>query len=766
MTAATNLGYPRIGPRRQLKRALEEHWAGETTGAALVHAARRIEEGALREQRGAGLDIVPAGDFSLYDHVLDATCLVGAVPARFGGPEHGPVDLATYFAMARGSTVPAMEMTKWFDTNYHYIVPEWTAGQRFRPAWDRPFEALGSARRAGVASVRVILLGPVSLLLLGKAKSDGLAPLRDLLPGILEVYREVVRRLAAGGADWVQFDEPCLVADRTESELAAVRRAYEVLARERGAARLSVATYFGHVGTALPTLLALPVDALALDFVDGAEGNLAALERAGAWPADKVLVAGAVNGRNVWISPLRDRLTLLRRLAEVAAPGRLQVGPSCSLLHVPLDAAAEEHLDAEVRPWLAFARQKLDEVCVLARALEKGVGAAAEALQANDEALAHRREASRLRGGEVAARLEALGAAEFDRPAPYAKRRALQARHLPLPPLPTTTIGSFPQTAEVRRLRGRWRRGELGDGPYRTALEAETRRTIALQEELGLDVLVHGEFERTDMVEYFGERLEGFLFTEHGWVQSYGSRCVKPPILYGTVRRPAPMTVDWSRFAQSCTDRPVKGMLTGPVTILQWSFVREDQPRARSCWEIALAIRDEVADLERAGIAIVQVDEPALREGLPLRRAGWPGYLEWATGAFRLATGGARPETQIHTHMCYGEFGDIIDAIAALDADVLSIENARSGAELLAVFRDHGYAAGIGPGVYDIHSPRVPPVEEMADLLRAAAAVLPADRLWVNPDCGLKTRAWPETLAALRNMVEAARRVRAAWAGA
>ncbi len=763
MTAATNLGYPRIGSRRQLKRALEEHWAGDSAAASLLGAARRIEEGALREQRAAGLDIVPAGDFSLYDHVLDAACLVGAVPDRFGDPGRGSVDLTTYFAMARGSTVPAMEMTKWFDTNYHYIVPEWTAGQRFRPAWDRPFEALAAARAAGVPSARVVLLGPVSLLLLGKAKSDGLEPLRDLLPGVLEVYRDVLRRLAAGGADWVQFDEPCLVADRAAWELEAARRAYADLARERGAARLAVVTYFGHVGAALPTLAALPVDALGLDFVHGAEGNLAALERLGTWPADKALIAGVVNGRNVWISPLRERLALLRRLREAAGPG-LQVGPSCSLLHVPLDVAAEEHLDAEVRPWLAFARQKLEEVRVLARALDGGADAGG-ALAANDEALA-RREAARLRGAGMAARLAAVGAAELDRPAPYATRRAVQARRLPLPRWPTTTIGSFPQTAEVRRLRSRWRRGELGHAPYRSALEAETRRAIALQEEIGLDVLVHGEFERTDMVEYFGERLEGFLFTEHGWVQSYGSRCVKPPVLHGTVRRQAPMTVEWARFAQSCTDRPVKGMLTGPVTILQWSFVRDDQPRSRTCWEIALAIREEVADLERAGIAVVQVDEPALREGLPLRRADWPAYLEWATGAFRLATGGARPETQIHTHMCYGEFGDIIDAIAALDADVLSIENARSGAELLAVFRDHGYAAGIGPGVYDIHSPRVPPVEEMAALLEAAAAVLPADRLWVNPDCGLKTRAWPEAVAALRNMVEAARRMRAAGTGA
>ncbi len=763
MIQATNLGYPRIGPRRELKRALEAHWSGELDAGGLARAAAAIEAGNLQAQSQAGLDRVPAGDFSLYDHVLDAAALVGAVPERFGRVPGAPVDLATYFAMARGvqaggRDAPAMEMTKWFDTNYHYLVPEFTRDQRFAPSWDRPLAALAAARAAGVES-RVVLVGPVSLLLLGKAKDDAVVPLRDHLDAILEVYGEVLRRLAAAGATWVQLDEPCFVQDRSEAELEALSRAYGRLAQAKGQMRMAVATYFGHLGTAFPRLAALPVDALALDFVHGEAGNLDALERHG-WPADKTLIAGVVNGRNVWISDLAARLRLLRGLLDHTGPDRLQVAPSCSLLHVPIDVRGERGIDAEVRPWLAFAHQKLAEVATLVRTLNGGEGAVAGALEANADALARRKRSPRLHEAAVEGRLAGLTAADFRRPSPFAARREAQVARFGLPELPTTTIGSFPQTAEVRRLRSRWRREELSDAQYEEALEAETRRTIGVQEELGLDVLVHGEFERNDMVEYFGEQLDGFLFTSNGWVQSYGSRCVKPPVLFGSVRRQRPMTVRWSRFAQSCTERPVKGMLTGPVTILQWSFVRDDQPRKQTCHEVALAIRDEVADLEGAGIGIIQVDEPALREGLPLRHGEWAEYLEWATAAFRLATGVAAERTQVHTHMCYGEFGDIIDAISSLDADVISIENARSGAELLRVFRDHGYDKWIGPGVYDIHSPRVPSVEEMAGVLRAALAVLSRDQLWVNPDCGLKTRAWPETLASLRNMVAAARQVR------
>jgi 5-methyltetrahydropteroyltriglutamate--homocysteine methyltransferase len=766
VAVSTTLGYPRIGPRRELKQALEAHWAGELDAEGLERVADTLVASALRAQRDAGIDIVPVGDFSLYDHVLDAAVLVGAVPERFHwNPADGAVGLDTYFAMARGVQrrgidAAALEMTKWFDTNYHYLVPEFTAGQRFQLAHDKPFRALAAAHQAEVGDrARVVLLGPVSFLLLGKARGSDLLPLRDHLEPVVAVYAEVVRRLAQQGAAWIQLDEPCFVQDQPPEALQALRRAYAVLAAVKGGSRLALATYFGHVGDAYRTLVELPVDAVALDFVRG-PGHAEQLERQG-WPRDKALIAGVVDGRNVWITDLRARLALLRRLAEAVGSERLQVAPSCSLLHVPIDASLEKGLDPEVRPWLAFAQQKLGEVVTLVRALDQGEAAVAEALAANDEALARRRGSPRLHDAAVARRLDALTPADFARRSPYPVRRQAQAQRLQLPLLPTTTIGSFPQTAEVRRLRQQWRRGDLDTAAYERALEDEIRRTITLQEDIGLDVLVHGEFERNDMVEYFGEQLDGFVFTRNGWVQSYGSRCVKPPILFGTVRRRGPMTVRWSTFAQGCTRKPVKGMLTGPVTILQWSFVRDDQGRDRTCWEIALAIRDEARDLEAAGLPVIQIDEPALREGLPLRHAEWDEYLRWATAAFRLAASGVRDDTQLHTHMCYGEFADIIDAISSLDADVISMENARSGAELLEVFRRHGYDKGIGPGVYDIHSPRVPPVEEMAGMLRAAAQVLDPGQLWVNPDCGLKTRGWTETLASLRHMVEAARRVRA-----
>ncbi len=764
MIRSTNLGYPRIGARRELKRALEGHWAGELTAASLEGVADELVAAGLATQRQAGIDIVPVNDFSLYDHVLDATALVGAVPDRFHWDAQAEgVDLATYFAMARGVQRPgldasALEMTKWFDTNYHYLVPEFVADQRFRLASDKPLRALEAGQAAGVEA-RVVLLGPLSYLLLGKAKVDGLDPLAHHLDAVLEVYTEVVRQLSRRGARWIQFDEPCLVQDRTPAELAALRQCYAALDRARGGdTRFVVATYFGDVDGAYGALTVLAVDAIALDFVRGA-GNLAKVRSA--WPRGKTLIAGVVDGRNVWISDLRARMHLLEELAGMVGPDHLQVAPSCSLLHAPMDLKLERGLDPEVRPWLAFARQKLDEVVVLTRALNEGAGAVSTALDANAAALERRRSAHRLHDPAVAQRVADLAPQDFRRRSAYAVRAAAQAERLGLPTLPTTTIGSFPQTAEVRQLRQQWRSKELSDAAYTEAVEAEIRRTVGIQEEIGLDMLVHGEFERNDMVEYFGEQLDGFLFTRHGWVQSYGSRYVKPPILYGTVRRPRAMTVRWSAFAQGCSRRPVKGMLTGPVTILQWSFVRDDQSRERTCQEIALAIRDEVCDLERAGIAAIQIDEPALREGLPLRKREWEEYLRWATAAFRLSAAGVEDRTQIHTHMCYGEFADIIDAISSLDADVISIENARSGAELLRVFREHGYDKGIGPGVYDIHSPRVPAVDEMVGLLRETLAVLQREHVWVNPDCGLKTRGWPETTAALRNMVAAARVVRA-----
>jgi len=759
MALATIPGFPRIGPDRELKRALEAYWAGKLDETALRSTAAEVRRLGWAMQQEAGLDLLPVNDFSSYDHVLDTALLFGAVPPRYASPD-GETDHDAAFAMARGRSggddLPALEMTKWFDTNYHYIVPELAPRQTFHLADDKPFAELTEAQSLDLPA-KPVLLGPLTFLLLSKT-TDGSDPLA-LLDNLLPVYAEVVARLAAAGAAWIQLDEPVLVMDRTEPELAVLVRAYEALARVKGNARLLVQTAYGHVGESYGTLVTLPVDGIGLDLVRGPE-NLDLLDRQG-FPGDKWLAAGVVDGRNVWVNDLSASLRLLDRLGRRVDPDRLMVSTSCSLLHVPYDAERETEIDPEVRSWLAFARQKLDEVSLLARAVNDGEAAVADQLAANRELLDAQRASPRRRNPAVRDRLAALGPDSERRPAPYPERAAAQRDRLHLPPLPTTTIGSFPQTKEVRAARRRFERGEIDAVAYERFLEDRIAETIAEQEELGLDVLVHGEFERNDMVQYFGEQLAGFAFTRHGWVQSYGSRCVRPPIIFGDVGRPAPMTVRWSAFAQGLSRRPVKGMLTGPVTILNWSFARDDQPRVETCRQIALAIRDEVADLEAAGIAVIQVDEPALREGLPLRRAAWDDYLHWAVACFRLATGVAAPATQIHTHMCYSEFGDIIDAIEALDADVLSIENARSGNELLATFRQHGYAQEIGPGVYDIHSPRVPPASELAANLRATLAVLDPAQVWVNPDCGLKTRTPGEVRAALANMVAAAREVRA-----
>ena len=761
MALATIPGYPRIGKGRELKKATEAFWAGKLDAAGLSAAGAALRAANWRTQRDAGLDLIPVNDFSFYDQMLDTAALAGAVPERYGW-SGDRVAFDTYFAMARGRTgaadVRAMEMTKWFDTNYHYIVPELTAGIPFRLASDKPFTELAEANSAGI-SAKVVLIGPLSFLLLAKAQSGNVEPLDEMLDHLLPVYSEAISRLAAQGAAWIQLDEPVLVEDRTAEELVALRRAYDVLAAAKGDAKLLVQTYFEHVGESYPVLTGLPVDGIGLDFVRG-ERNLELLERRG-FPAGKWLVAGVVDGRNVWVNDLTRSLATLRRIARQVDPARLMVSTSCSLLHVPHDVAAEPDLDAELRSWLAFAEQKLDEVVTLTRALNEGDEAVATELAANRALLAAAKESPRRRNVAVRERIAALRSGADRRPRTFADRAAAQRERLGLPALPTTTIGSFPQTGEVRAMRRRFEQGELSAAAYDTFIEEQIRAVIAHQEELGLDVLVHGEPERNDMVQYFGERLEGFAFTHNGWVQSYGSRYVRPPIIFGDVHRPEPMTVRWATFAQALTERPVKGMLTGPVTILNWSFVRDDQTRAQTCRQIALAIQDEVADLDAAGIATIQIDEPALREGLPLRRVDWDDYLNWAVGCFRLSAAVARPETQIHTHMCYSEFGDIIEAIAALDADVISIENARSGLELLDVFRVHGYDKGIGPGVYDIHSPRVPPVEEIAANLRATLAVLKPAQVWVNPDCGLKTRKPEETAAALENMVAAARLVRA-----
>jgi 5-methyltetrahydropteroyltriglutamate--homocysteine methyltransferase len=734
MAIATNLGFPRIGARRELKAALESFWSGAIDEGELQGRAAEIRRVHWRLQQGLGLDHIPSGDFSLYDHVLDAAALVGAVPARYRWKD-AQVDLATYFAMARGGEVPALEMTKWFDTNYHYLVPELTQDLHFRSASTKPLDEFREARAQGIHT-RPVLLGPVSFLRLAKVKSGGLDPL-SWLHGLLPVYEETLSRLAEAGADWVQVDEPCLVLDLDDDWRGAVRRSHARLAGVSPRLRLLVATYFGDLGANLSTALRLPAAALHLDLVRAP----ALLERAlGEAPPGLSLSLGLVDGRNVWRSDLDRALRLALRAQEDLGTERVLVAPSCSLLHVPVDLESERGLDPEVHAWLAFARQKLEEVALIARGLNEGPAAVEELLSAQRAVLQGRGRSPRTRHPPVRDRLAGITPDAVRRASPYPVRRAAQAEKLGLPELPTTTIGSFPQTAGVRSKRASFQAGRLPRQEYEAFLRAQVEGAIRLQEEVGLDVLVHGEFERTDMVEYFAERLEGFLVTRHGWVQSYGSRCVRPPIVFGDVWRKAPMTVEWARHAQSLASRPVKGMLTGPVTLLQWSFVRDDLPRPETCRQIALAIRDEVGDLEAAGLAVIQIDEPALREGLPLPAAEWPGYLEWAVAAFRLASSGVRDETQIHTHMCYAEFGDIIGAVADLDADVLSLEASRSQMELLDVFARTGYGNEIGPGVYDIHSPRIPTAAEMEQRLARALRVLRRDQLWVNPDCGLKTR--------------------------
>jgi 5-methyltetrahydropteroyltriglutamate--homocysteine methyltransferase len=759
MVMTANLGYPRVGRYRELKRASEAHWAGEITQDELLHVGTSLRQTHWSVQRDAGIELIPINDFTHYDHVLDAIALVGAVPERFRW-EGETVDLNTYFAMARGAQrgdldAPAMEMTKWFDTNYHHLVPEWRAGQAFRLASTKPFDELAEAQAFGI-NAKVVLVGPFSLALLGKAQ-DGVDVLNETLPALTEVYAEVITRLATAGAGWIQLDEPCLVQDRTAEELAALRAVYEGLANHKGATRLLVQTYFGHVGDSYEALCNLPVDGIGLDLVRGRSEHRARLRDHGL-PDDKILVAGVIDGRNVWRADLTQALALLEEVVSLVPSPRLQIAPSCSLLHVPYDATRETGIDGEVAGWLAFAEQKLAEIALLGRAINEGGAAVESELAASAQSAAQRAASPHRQNSLVRDRL----ADERDASrVSYEERRSLQQKQLDLPLFPTTTIGSFPQTVEVRRMRRQVETGQIAQEDYEQFIERSIADAIARQEALGLDVLVHGEFERNDMVQYFGEQLSGFAFTHHAWVQSYGSRCVRPPIIYGDVARPHAMTVRWSAYAQSLTDKPVKAMLTGPVTILNWSFVRDDQPRSETCRQIAFAIKDEVADLEHGGLRVIQVDEPALREGLPLRRSEWEDYLSWAVACFRIAASGAGPATQVHTHMCYSDFGDIIEAISALDADVLSIENSRSGGELLEIFRHTGYDKAIGPGVYDIHSPRVPGEQEIVEALEATVAVLPAQNVWVNPDCGLKTRTWEQVTPALEHLVAAARRLRA-----
>ena len=752
MIQVTHLGFPRIGARRELKQSLESFWKGESTAQSLHDTARELRQRHWRLAQDAGVDVVPCNDFSLYDHVLDTAVLFDAIPAS-----HREVfdadPLSGYFALARGlqdasHDLHALEMTKWFDTNYHYLVPEFTHDQRFRLRGDKPLAELREARALGL-NARPVLLGPVSFLKLGK-RVDGECPL-ELLDALLPAYAQLLTQLKAEGAQWVQIDEPCLVLDLGEPDREAYRRAFAALSGD-AFPEVLLATYFGGLDDNLALVASLPVAGLHVDLARAPEQLDAVLA---AWPADRTLSLGVVDGRNVWRADLDAALS---KIARAGSPVRW-IAPSCSLLHVPIDLDQEKKLPATLRGGMAFAKQKLVELRVLADVVS-GRASAEKALIASRSARAAHFAAPGLFNANVRASARGLTPAMARRATRYGERARLQQQRLGLPPLPTTTIGSFPQSGLVRKARADHKAGRINDAEYRRFFEREVDNCLREQEIIGLDVLVHGEFERNDMVEYFGEQLDGFAFTAHGWVQSYGSRCVKPPILFGDVSRPSPMTVGWTTYAQSRTQAPVKGMLTGPVTILQWSFVRDDQPRRDTCRQIALALREEVRDLEDAGIAIIQIDEPALREGLPLRNADWAAYLDWAVEAFRIASSGVDDATQIHTHMCYAQFNDIIESVAALDADVISIETSRSRMELLDAFARFRYPNGIGPGVYDIHAPRVPSVEEIAGLLERAREVIPVEQLWVNPDCGLKTRGWPEVRKALIAMVKATRELR------
>ncbi|MFD8146775.1 5-methyltetrahydropteroyltriglutamate--homocysteine S-methyltransferase [Streptomyces sp. NPDC059708] len=758
-TGATVHGFPRQGGNRELKKAIEGYWKGRVTAEALGDTAAALRRSNWRQLAEAGITEVPTGDFSYYDHVLDTTVMVGAVPARHRTAVE--VDaLDGYFAMARGTRDAApLEMTKWFDTNYHYLVPELGPDTVFTADPAKQVAELREALALG-HTARPVLVGPVTYLLLAKP-APGVAadflPL-TLLDRLLPVYAEVLAALRAAGAQWVQLDEPALVQDRTPAELGAAARAYRYLGALTDRPKLLVASYFDRLGEALPVLAKAPVEGLALDFTGPAAAHLEALAAVGGLPG-KRLVAGVVDGRNVWVNDLENSLATLATLLGLA--GRVDVSASCSLLHVPLDAAAERDIDPQIRRWLAFARQKTREIATLARGLAQGTDAIAPELAANRADLASRAGSALTHDPAVRARTAAVTDADTRRAQPYARRAAAQRAHLGLPPLPTTTIGSFPQTDELRVARADLRAGRIDAAGYEERIKAEIGEVVSFQEKTGIDVLVHGEPERNDMVQYFAEQLTGYLATRHGWVQSYGTRYVRPPVLAGDVSRPEPMTVRWTSYAQSLTSKPVKGMLTGPVTMLAWSFVRDDQPLGETARQVALALRDEVCDLEAAGTSVIQVDEPALRETLPLRAADHAAYLAWATESFRLTTSGVRPDTQIHTHMCYAEFGDIVGAIDDLDADVISLEAARSHMQVARELAAHGYPREAGPGVWDIHSPRVPGTEEAAGLLRVGLEAIPADRLWVNPDCGLKTRGWPETRASLEHLVAAAREVRA-----
>ncbi|PSL31881.1 5-methyltetrahydropteroyltriglutamate--homocysteine S-methyltransferase [Chitinophaga ginsengisoli] len=758
------LGYPRIGSNRELKKANEAYWAGKISLEKLQLTARQLRRQNWETLHNAGIDLIPSNDFSYYDQILDMCIMTGTIPSRFkalmeslvtpGSPE-------LYFAMARGYQkngfdATAMEMTKWFDTNYHYLVPEFDSSQKYRLLYNKCLEEFKEALSLGIHT-KPVLIGPVSFLLLGKIKDEELQG-ADLLEQLLPVYITLLQSLQAAGATWVQLDEPTLVLDLTPAQQELFHYAYTQIREAVPALKVLLTTYFGGLQDNTPLAVQLPVDALHIDLVRAPEQLdtiLASL------PDTLQLSVGVVNGRNIWKNNYEKSLQLVHKAIAALGEERVLIASSCSLLHTPYDLDLETDetvLTPQIKNWMAFAKQKVHEVI----ALRDIIAGNKDLLKANQATIQEKSTAAIIHKPAVKARLAALTAADAERKNAFPIRQKAQEAVLQLPLFPTTTIGSFPQTEDIRKLRADFKKGVITSQEYDAAIRKAIQDSVQLQETLRIDVLVHGEFERNDMVEYFGEQLEGFVFTKNGWVQSYGSRCVKPPVIYGDVQRSAPMTVEWSSYAQSLTDKPMKGMLTGPVTILQWSFVRDDQPRADTTLQIALAIRDEVVDLEKAGIRVIQVDEPAIREGLPLREADWQSYLDWAVKAFRVSVSGVEDATQIHTHMCYAEFNDIISNIAAMDADVITIETSRSQMELLEVFSTFRYPYEIGPGVYDIHSPRVPTVAEMTALLEKATQLLPARNIWVNPDCGLKTRKWPETEQALRNMVAAARNMRMA----
>ncbi len=755
-----NLGYPRIGARRELKKACEQYWSGGIDRNELLSVAEGLRRQNWKVQQEAGIDLVPCNDFSFYDQVLDMSLTLGAIPKRYTPvltQNKDNTELDLYFAMARGYQkggldITAMEMTKWFDTNYHYIVPEFYKDQEFKWFSSKITEEFTEAKKVLDKTPKPVLVGPVSYLLLGKEKEEGFHRI-DLLKNLLPVYLEVLNKLKDLGAEWVQLDEPFLSLDLTENEKKAYKEAYTTIAKACKGLNIMVATYFEALGDNTDLAASLPVKALHIDLVRAPQQLDTVLK---AIPESLSLSLGVVDGRNIWKNDYRKSLEFIGKATTALGNERVFIAPSSSLLHTPYDLEAETELAPEIKNWLAFARQKLGEISDLYDILNGNKAL----LEENTKALESRRMSSLIHKQEVKDRIAAISGKDTSRLSGFETRQKLQQTRFGLPLYPTTTIGSFPQTTDIRKLRAALKKGTLSHTEYEAKIEAATIEAIDIQERIGLDVLVHGEFERNDMVEYFGELLEGFVFTKNGWVQSYGSRCVKPPIIFGDVNRPEDMTVRWSRFAQEHTDKIVKGMLTGPVTILQWSFVRDDQPRSETTFQIALAIRDEVVALEKAGISMIQIDEPAIREGLPLRKRDWPAYLDWAIKAFRISASGVKDETQIHTHMCYSEFNDIIEHIAAMDADVITIETSRSQMELLEAFSDFKYPNEIGPGVYDIHSPRVPTVEEMVALLEKASALLPAQNIWVNPDCGLKTRKWEETEAALTNMVKAAAKIR------